>query len=86
MNSQPDPLSDEELARLELLCGAATPGPWTSSLEGRDHWAGSHFVMTPNGDIELSSGARDADYDFIAAARTLMPRLLHELRALRARP
>jgi len=86
MNSQPDPLSDEELARLERLSEAATPGPWTSSLEGRDHWGGSHFLLTPNGDIELSLGASDADYDFIAAARTLMPRLLQELRALRARP
>lgn len=84
MTSQPDPLSDEELARLELLCGAATPGPWTSSLEGRDHWAGSHIVLTPSGGIELS-GATDADHDFIAAARTLMPRLLHELRVRRAR-
>jgi hypothetical protein len=57
-------------------------------IEGRDHLAGSSFVMTgpPNErgeDIELS-GATPDDQDFIAHARADVPRLLEEVRRLRA--
>ena len=62
------------LSYLELRPGAtnkATPGPWRSFVEGRDHTSGSNFIMTGQGDdrhedIELS-GATIEDQDFIAA-------------------
>ena len=57
-------------------------------IEGRDHTSGSSFIMTgpPQSrgeDIELS-GATNDDQDFIAHARQDVPRLLDEVRRLRA--
>lgn len=75
--------SVDELLRIEELCNAATPGPWLSFVEGRDHQSGSDFIQTPRGDIELS-GASQADQDFIANARQYVPMLLEEVRRLRA--
>lgn len=80
-------MRDEELDEIEARCAAATPGPWTSWVEGRDHSAGSSFIRTGDlsdsgEDIELS-GATVADQDFIAQARQDVPRLLAEVRRLR---
>lgn len=79
-------LSDEELNSIAARVAAATPGPWTSFIEGRDHQSGSNFIMTGEvgsrgKDIELT-GATEADQDFIAAAREDVPRLLEAVRAL----
>jgi hypothetical protein len=79
-------LSDEELNSIEGRVAAATPGPWSSFIEGRDHQSGSNFIMTGEmerrgDDIELS-GATLADQDFIAAARQDIPRLLQAVRTL----
>lgn len=79
-------LSDEELNSIEGRVAAATPGPWRSFIEGRDHQSGSNFIMTGEiegrgDDIELS-GATVADQDFIAAARQDIPRLLQAVRTL----
>jgi hypothetical protein len=68
------PISDEELRRLEPLDRQATPGPWTSMIEGRDHDSGSDFIMTPGDDFELN-GATPADQDLIAAFRSALPSL-----------
>ncbi|UJR79998.1 hypothetical protein [Sandaracinus amylolyticus] len=76
-------LTDAELDEIERRCEAATGGPWTAFVEGRDHFGGSSIVRTAGEDIEMS-GASEADYDFIAHARQDLPRLLAELRALRA--
>jgi hypothetical protein len=65
-------------------CAAATPGPWKSYIEGRDHTSGSSFIMTDGTDIELT-GATEADYDFIAHTRQDLPRLLAEVHRLRQR-
>jgi hypothetical protein len=78
-----DPMSDDELERIRTRCDAATAGPWSASIEGRDHDSGSSFIATVGNDIELI-GASEADYDFIASARQDVPRLLAEVRALRA--
>lgn len=75
--------SEGELLRFEQLCNVATPGPWLSFVEGREHQSGSDFIRTPKGDIELS-GASHADQDFIASARQDVPMLLKEVRRLRA--
>jgi hypothetical protein len=77
-------MTDEELARLEARLRDASPGPWISFVEGRDHDSGSSFIQTSASDIELS-GATAADQDFIAHARQDLPRLLIEIRRLRAR-
>lgn len=79
-------LTEPELREIERRAEAATPGPWTSLVEGRDHVSGSSFIMTGEGsqrgdDIELT-GATIADQDFIAAARQDIPRLIAEIRAL----
>jgi len=75
-------ITDEELERIEQLCRAATPAPWKSFIEGRDHWGGSDFIQASERDIELS-GASHADQDFIASARQDVPRLVAEVRRLR---
>jgi hypothetical protein len=38
-------LTDTELERMQLLCDAATRGPWKSFIEGRDHESGSDFGL-----------------------------------------
>jgi hypothetical protein len=80
-------LSEQQLVEIESRVRAATPGPWRSYVEGRDHTSGSSFIMTGDGDtrgndIELS-GATNADQDFIAACRQDVPLLVAEIRALR---
>ena len=80
-------LSDIELERIRERCEAASPGPWKSFIEGRDHTSGSNFIMTGEGatrgnDIELD-GATAADQDFIASAREDIPRLLAEIARLK---
>lgn len=83
-----DELSEEQLQEIEAGVGRATPGPWISYVEGRDHLAGSSFIMTGTPgqrgeDIELL-GATIADQDFIAAARQDVAALVDEVRRMRA--
>ncbi len=78
---------DELIDKLEALAQAASPGPWTSMIEGRDHMSGSNFIMVGQGadrldDIELH-GATLADQDFIAAVRDGVPLLIAEIWRLR---
>ncbi|HEU4454906.1 MAG TPA: hypothetical protein VFR81_17720 [Longimicrobium sp.] len=87
MNTENE-ITPEELDEIEERCRRASPGPWISYIEGRDQSSGSSFIMTgPDGsgeDIEMS-GATTDDQDFIAHARQDVPRLLAEVRRLRAR-
>ena len=81
-------LSELELQEMETRVAAAQSGPWKSWIEGRDFDGGSNFIQTGSGaergeDIEMS-GATVADQDFIAAARQDIPRLIAEVRRLRA--
>lgn len=85
-----EPISEAELDAMSDRANAATPGPWESSIEGRDHSSGDSFILTsdPDGtrserDLYLTGGT-DADQDFIAAARTDVPRLIGEVRRLKA--
>ena len=82
-------MNDEYLDKLEAMCAATQPSPWTSYVEGRDHTSGSNFIMTGTGatrgeDLEIS-GATVADQDFIAEARNAIPKLILEIRELRKR-
>lgn len=80
-------LTESDIDAIRIRCQRATPGPWRSFVEGRDHTSGSSFIMTggPSGrgnDIELS-GATVEDQDFIAQARQDIPLLLEEVRRLK---
>jgi hypothetical protein len=86
-----EPLSDEELAELEALTGAATPGPWVANLEEDGGLGGDSMIQLGlPGDfppdmyvLHDRKIAPSADLRFIAAARNYMPRLLAELRQRR---
>lgn len=68
-------ITKQELQEIIRRCNAASPGPWKSYIEGRDHTSGSSFIQTGAEDIELS-GASIFDQDFIAAARQDIPKLV----------
>jgi len=72
-----------DMDAIRQRCIMATPGPWKSYVEGRDHDSGSSFIMTSGEDIELI-GASVADQDFIAHARQDVPQLLAEIQRLKA--
>ena len=71
-----------EINDIKERCEKATPGPWKSYIEGRDHTSGSSFIRTSGDDIELF-GATANDQDFIAAARQDVPALIGEIIRLR---
>ena len=82
-------LKEDEILEIKHRCEAATPGPWTVYIEGRDHTSGSDFIMTGalgapdrGEDLEIT-GATMADYDFIAHARQDIPKLLDEIERLK---
>ena len=78
-------MTDDELKQILARCEAATPGPWRSWVEGRNHESGDSFIQTAGEDIYLSGGTL-ADQDFIASARQDIPRLVAALLAARATP
>ena len=47
-------IDDMLLAEMKSRLDKATPGPWVSYVEGRDHESGSNFIMTGGEDIELT--------------------------------
>ena len=74
-------LSPASLINMERRCAQATPSPWKSSVEGRDHSSGDSFIMTGGDDIYLTGASVD-DQDFIANARQDIPMLIAEVRRL----
>ena len=78
-----DDLTDAELAAIEERCAAATPGPWKSFVEGRDHDSGDSFIQPPCDDDIYLTGTTIADQDFIAHAWVDVVRLLQEVRRQR---
>lgn len=91
-------ITDSELDAIEARAAAALPGPWESSIEGRDHDSGDDVILTggPNDDApdlyvtlvyRNVPGQRlptTADWDFIANARQDVPKLVAEVRRLRS--
>jgi hypothetical protein len=82
-------------ARLEAIldrCAAATPPPWTSFIEDRDHVSGSDLIARDTDDPAYDDleivGASASDLDFLAAARhdlvQIARRLCHHPHLLRA--
>lgn len=84
-------ITDEELEQLRKLADAASPPPWRSMIEGRDHHSGDNFIIIGRDDdrdedlyLNRDSGpASVADHDFIAAARNYIGALLEEIDRLR---
>lgn len=90
------PISGHELDEIEQRAQAASPAPWEAFIEARDHTAGDDFIRIggfddaqPDMYIQHYLGANSvrvpaADLDFIAHARQDIPRLVAEIRRLRA--
>lgn len=100
MSQAMPPLTDDEIAAMEARCAAATPGPWRKegsfdAGNGLRIAAGAKeiFVCRVDGsamragiDGSWSRSRADASIDaaFIAHARTDLPRVIAEVRRLRA--
>ena len=87
-------LTEDDLEAMQARADAASPGPWTSYVEGRDHIAGDDFIRISEHDGEddmyVSRAnelglrpASTADQDLIAHARQDLPLLIAEVRRLR---
>lgn len=90
-------ITDDELDEIERRARLASPGPWEAWLETRSGTGGGSCIdLNPGGaeDAELyftyspvdrisPDPQLDADLDFVAHARTDVPRLLAEIRRLR---
>ena len=75
-------LTEFQIEEIRARCARATPGPWSSFVEGRDMFSDSSFIRTAGEDIYLT-GATVADQDFIAHAREDIARLLEDLERLK---
>ena len=76
-------MTPADLAEVQRLCAAATPGPWHTLTDGD-----GNTVIVQTGhmtDRSWQIPRHDEDLEFIAAARTLVPALADEIDALRAR-
>jgi hypothetical protein len=90
-------VSEAELDEIEQRADAASPAPWQAFIEGRDHSAGDTIIRIGGLDISMpdmyvyfsspgptTEPVPDADLDFIAHARQDVPRLVREVRRLKA--
>lgn len=75
-------LTPDDLKRIKAYCEKATPGPWDSV----GIFQGGNRVVVVHNDgktVTIIAEGVEKNMDFIAAARTDLPRLLIELRAAR---
>jgi len=77
-------LTERELDLMERRSQAASPGPWISFVVGRDLEAGLNCIEVGYCALMEVLGGTEADQDFIASAREDVPRLVKEVRRLRA--
>lgn len=68
-------MTEQQLADLDALAAAATPGPW-EQIDSRAYSSGTGLQV-------CLCNETDADAAFIAAARTAVPALVAEVRRLR---
>lgn len=78
-----------EIARVRALCDAATPGPWKAGrpdmativdgVNSKWVYAGEQYCAVASGRIDGPWDEVMANAAFIAASRTLVPRLLAAL-------
>ena len=74
-------MTDDELARLERLSAEAAPGPWRA-----DQWSPRRsdvVTESPHGEYVIAR-MDPSDAELTASARTALPQLVAEVRALRA--
>ncbi len=86
-------ITDSELDTWDHLCKEATEGPWSWLHDGRGHYdlLGNHhteiefpiLTATTHGSQFGTALFNTTDFDFIAACRTALPRLIAEIRSLR---
>lgn len=80
-------LDNDALEEIQRRCDAATPSPWISSWEGRDHPLGGDSVILRGDERQYEdlyiSPCTLADQDFIAHAREDVPALVDEVLRLR---
>lgn len=76
-------MTPDELAELERLANAATPGPWEADDEGTNTiWGRDGGVVVPS---IYSTSVCGWDVAFIVAARTAVPALVAKVRELESR-
>jgi len=80
-------VSQRELGVMEKRAAQASPGPWRAFLESDGGIGGSSVIWVSEADNEPdlylwlgSDPASDADFEFVAAVRQDLPRLLAEAR------
>lgn len=76
-----DPVAPD-LTAIRARAEAATPGPWTTWVDGHNNHSG---VCTDDGEVGISDDVEGADAEFIAHARTDVPALLDALEAAQSR-
>jgi hypothetical protein len=90
-------MMDDELEEIERRAMLASPGPWEARLETRWGTGGASCIdLNPDGDEDAElyfayvpvervspDPQLDNDLDFVAHARTDIPRLVAEVRRLR---
>ena len=72
-------MTEQELAAIEALANAATPGAW--------HHRGDHTVIAESqwiGPDQVAACSHPNEAAFIAASRLTVPKLVAEVRRLRA--
>ena len=62
-----------DLDEIEERAAAATPGPWTSFVEGRDHASGDDFVRTGGMDMYVSQSSASTTARASPAAKISLP-------------
>ena len=85
-------ITDDEIKAARALCEAATPGPWTARFDEYvigDNVSARVSIRNDDGawvDSErtIVNESMRGDAAFIAASRTLVPRLLDEVERLKA--
>ena len=96
--SHDEPLTEAELESIAIRVAAASPGPWSAWVEGRDGFGGDNLILigprdsdnalpdmyVTHADSDGTHPAPAEDLDFIANARQDIPRLIAEIRRLRS--
>lgn len=79
-------ISEEELDEMRARCDAATPGPWHTYQEELSKAAGieNNYAGHICGGCEYEGYFAGPDADFVAHARTDLPRCIKEIQALKA--
>jgi len=79
----PDSPTDEQIFEDLALCEAATPEPWDNV--GIRHYATGETRLSLSERLNCTVMASQADYDFIARARTALPAYIRAYQAERAK-